>query len=131
MTDIAVDKTIETAQEKARQVPRPRGYKILCMVPEIKIDKTYDGTIVKPESILKDEERGVVASVVLFVVELGDMAYSDKERFPTGPWCKKGDFVLVRAYSGTRFKVHGTEFRVINDDTVDAVVEDPRGIDRV
>jgi co-chaperonin GroES (HSP10) len=61
---------------------------------------------------------------------MGDMAYSDKDRFPTGPWCKEGDFVLVRAYSGTRLKIHGTEWRIINDDTVEAIVEDPRGLYR-
>jgi co-chaperonin GroES (HSP10) len=56
------------------------------------------------------------------------MAYSDKERFPTGPWCKKGDFVLTRTYAGTRMRIHDREFRIINDDTVEAVVEDPRGL---
>ena len=68
---------------------------------------------------------------VLFVVDLGEMCYSDKERFPSGPWCKKGDFIMCRANTGTRFKIHGTEFRLINDDSVEAVVEDPRGIERV
>ena len=65
------------------------------------------------------------------VVELGDMCYSDKERFPSGPWCKKGDFIMCRANTGTRFKIHGVEFRLINDDSVEAVVQDPRGIGRV
>ena len=53
-----------------------------------------------------------------------------KEKFPHGSYCKKGDFVIFRSYSGTRFKVHGKEFRLINDDTVEAVVEDPRGYSR-
>ena len=129
--EIAVDKTLESAETKAKQVPKPTGYHILCMVPELNVDKTYDGTILKPDTIVSKDEQMAIATVVLFVVEVGDMAYADKEKFPTGPWCKKGDFVLVRAYSGTRFKVHGTEFRIINDDTVEAVVEDPRGLSQI
>jgi co-chaperonin GroES (HSP10) len=64
------------------------------------------------------------------VLALGPDCYGDKGRFPTGPWCKAGDFVLVRSYSGTRFKVRGQELRLINDDMVEAVVEDPRGFSR-
>jgi co-chaperonin GroES (HSP10) len=52
------------------------------------------------------------------------------DKFPNGPWCKEGDFVITRAYAGTRFKIHGREFRLINDDQVEAVVQDPRGITR-
>jgi len=69
-------------------------------------------------------------TVVLFVAALGPDAYKDEKRFPSGPWCQKGDFVVVRAYAGTRLKIHGTEWRLINDDSVEAVVEDPRGIGR-
>jgi co-chaperonin GroES (HSP10) len=65
-----------------------------------------------------------------FVVSMGPDAYSDDKKFPTGPWCKEGDFVMFRSYSGTRFKVMGEEFRLINDDTVEAVVDDPRGYSR-
>jgi co-chaperonin GroES (HSP10) len=111
--------------EKARQLPVPKGYKILCMVP--RVDERYDNGILKADTTVTVEEH---STLVLFVVKLGDMAYSDKDRFPTGPWCQEGDFVLVRAYSGTRIKIHGQEFRIINDDTVDAVVQDPRGITR-
>lgn len=68
--------------------------------------------------------------MVLFVVKLGEEAYKDESRFPTGPWCKVGDFVLTRPYSGTRVVIHGREFRIINDDSVEAVVDDPRGIRR-
>ena len=57
--------------------------------------------------------------------------YSDKARFPNGPWCKVGDFILARPNSGTRLKIHGREFRLINDDSVEGIVEDPRGITRV
>jgi len=69
-------------------------------------------------------------ATVLFVVAMGPDCYGDKDRFPTGPWCKVGDFVLVRPNAGTRVEIHGTEMRVINDDSVEAVVLDPRGIRR-
>ena len=58
-------------------------------------------------------------------MKLGDTAYKDEARFPTGPWCKEGDFVITRAYSGTRIKIFGNEFRIINDDTVEAVLAVP------
>ena len=69
-------------------------------------------------------------SPVLFVVKMGPDAYKDEKRFPNGPSCKVGDFVLVRPNTGTRIKIHGKEFRIINDDSVEAVVQDPRGISR-
>lgn len=131
MSEIAVERTKEVAEEKAKQLPEPKGFKILCMVPDLNVDRTYDGTIIKPESTVKSELDTAVASVVLFVVKLGDMAYTDEKRFPTGAWAREGDFVLCRAYSGTRFKVHGTEFRLVNDDTIEAVVQDPRGLTRI
>jgi co-chaperonin GroES (HSP10) len=125
MSDIDIKQTQVEAEEKARQLPTPTGYRILCMVP--KIESMYESGLVKADETVRVEEQ---TTVVLFVAKMGDSAYSDKERFPTGPWCKEGDFVLVRAYSGTRLKIYGTEWRIINDDTVDAVVEDPRGIGR-
>jgi co-chaperonin GroES (HSP10) len=126
MSDVNVKQTQKEAEEKARQLPTPRGYRLLCMVP--KIEETYESGLIKADETKRVEEQ---TTVVLFVAKLGDLAYQDKERFPTGPWCKEGDFVLVRAYSGTRLKIHGTEWRIINDDTVEAVIQDPRGINRV
>lgn len=111
-------------QQKASQLPEPRGYKILCAVP--KVDKTYAGGIAKADTTIQSEEH---STVVLFVMQMGEECYKDPERFKS-PWCKEGDFVLVRAYTGTRFKVNGQEFRLINDDSVEAVVADPRGIQR-
>ena len=61
---------------------------------------------------------------------VGPDAYQDKARFPSGPLCKVGDFVLIRPSSGSRLKIHGQEFRIINDDSVEATVQDPRGISR-
>ena len=71
-----------------------------------------------------------VATVVGFVLAMGSECYKDQKKFPDGPWCKVGDFVLMRAYSGTRFKIHGKEFRILNDDSIEATVEDPRGLSR-
>ena len=115
----------ETAEEKARQLPEPATYHLLCVLPEI--DKEYESGIVKAGQTIHYEE---VLSPVLFVMKMGPDAYADKTRFPSGPSCKEGDFVLVRPNTGTRIKIHGREFRIINDDSVEAVVEDPRGISR-
>ena len=112
--------------QQATQLPKPQGWKILCAVPEVE-DKFSGTDLLKPESISKIEEH---STTVLFVIDVGPDAYKDTAKFPSGPWCKKGDFVLVRAYSGTRFKIHGREFRILNDDQIEAVVEDPRGYTR-
>ena len=124
MSSIDVVKTQEEAA-KAKLLPDPKGYRILCAVPHV--EEEFDGGLIKADETRKVEEQ---TTVVLFVVKMGDLCYADKDRFPTGPWCKEGDFVLTRPYSGTRVVIHGREFRIINDDTVEAVVEDPRGIRR-
>ena len=113
-------------EDKARQLPDPTGWKLLCVVPDVA--DTFDGSsIVKADAFMRQEEH---ATTVLFVLKVGPDAYKDTAKFPAGPWCKQGDFVLVRTYSGTRFKIYGKEFRLINDDMVDAVVQDPRGLTR-
>lgn len=112
-------------EQKVTQLPDVKGYRILCAVPNV--DEKYESGLIKADKTKHIEEH---STVVLFVIKLGDMAYADKDRFPTGPWCKEGDFVITRAYSGTRIKIHGKEFRIINDDTVEAVVDDPRGYER-
>ena len=110
----------------AKQLPEPKGFKLLIALPELE-EKT-DGGIYLPEQVRNTE---ALATVVGFVLKAGDLAYQDEKKFPTGAWCKEGEWVLFRAYSGTRSKIHGREFRLINDDMVEAVVEDPRGISRV
>jgi co-chaperonin GroES (HSP10) len=126
MADIDVDKTLSEAERKAKQLPEPTGYRLLCMVPKIE-DTFGDSMIVKSSDTVRAEEQ---TTLVLFVAKLGPDAYKDTAKFPTGPWCKEGDFVITRAYTGTRVRIHGTEWRIINDDSVDGVVEDPRGISR-
>jgi co-chaperonin GroES (HSP10) len=112
-------------EQKATQLPKPQGYRILCAIPET--EKEYESGLLKADATLSFEEA---LTTVLFVVELGPDCYQDKARFPNGPWCKKGDFVLVRPHTGSRLVIHGREFRIINDDSVEAVVLDPRGIKR-
>ncbi len=115
----------ESDAEKARQVPDPVTYHLLCALPEV--DDKYESGIVKSGQTMHFEE---VLSPVLFVAKMGPDAYKDPLRFPSGPSCKVGDFILVRPNTGTRIKIHGQEFRLINDDSVEAVVQDPRGIQR-
>jgi co-chaperonin GroES (HSP10) len=112
-------------EEKATQLPKPSGYRILCAIPEQ--EKEFESGIAKADETMRIEET---LTTVLFVVDLGPDCYADKVRFPSGPWCKKGDFILVKPYAGSRLVIHGREFRVINDDTVEGVVDDPRGIKR-
>jgi co-chaperonin GroES (HSP10) len=118
------DNKMEDEVLKAK-LPDPVGYKILIAVPEL--NGTTDGGVHLPDSLKTAEEA---ASIIGYVVKVGPDAYSDKERFADGAWCAEGDFIIFRSYSGTRFKVMGKEFRIINDDTVEAVVEDPRGYSR-
>lgn len=115
----------ETAEQKAKQLPDPSGYRILCAIPEI--ENKFDSGILKADITQQHEE---LLTTVLFVIKLGPDCYKDESRFPSGPWCKQGDFILVRPHTGTRVKIHGREFRIINDDSVEGVVEDPRGISR-
>lgn len=116
------------AEEKAKQLPKPSGYRILCAIPEA--EKQFEESeigLIKADETMRNEET---LTTVLFVVELGPDCYKDTTKFPTGPWCKQGDFILVRPYDGSRLVIHGREFRIINDDTVEGIVDDPRGIKR-
>lgn len=105
-------------------LPQPVGYKILIAIPK-KDEKI--GSIHIPESLRKAEET---ASIYGMVVSIGPDAYLDGSKFPSGAWCKEGDWVVFRSYSGTRMVVEGVEYRLINDDTVEAVVDDPRKLER-
>ena len=120
------EETIEaTNEEKAKQLPDPTGYHVLCAIPTI--EAKYDSGILKADRVRQFEEA---LSTVFYVLKLGPDAYKDPVRYPSGPWCKEGDFVLARPNSGTRLKIHGKEFRIMNDDSIEAVVQDPRGISR-
>jgi co-chaperonin GroES (HSP10) len=115
----------DTPEKKAKQLPIPRTYHVLCAVPET--EEEFESGLVKSNTTMQFEE---LLSPYLFVVAMGPDCYKDDKRFPSGPSCKVGDFVIVRPNSGTRMKIHNREFRLIHDDSVQAVVEDPRGITR-
>ena len=132
MSNLDVGKAVDLSQllykkeeEKATQLPKPQGYRMLCAIPEV--EKEYESGIAKADSTLRHDE---LLTTVLFVVKLGPDCYKDPVKFPTGPWCKEGDFVLVRPNAGTRLVIHGREFRLLNDDSVEAIVDDPRGVSR-
>jgi co-chaperonin GroES (HSP10) len=117
-----------TAEEKGKLLPKPSGYRILCAIPEA--EKEFEDSeigLIKADETMRNEET---LTTVLFVVDMGPDCYMDEKRFPNGPWCKQGDFVLVRPHAGTRLVIHGREFRIINDDSVEGTVDDPRGIKR-
>jgi co-chaperonin GroES (HSP10) len=116
---------IAEAKESAKQLPQVKGYKMLVTLYQVK--EVTDGGIYRPDQLRELEQA---ATVIGLVVAMGADCYKDEKRFPNGAYCKEGDFVLFRAYQGSRFKQHDIEFRIINDDTVEAVVEDPRGITR-
>jgi co-chaperonin GroES (HSP10) len=111
--------------EKSPYIPYPSGYKLLIAMPEA-VTKT-DGGIELPDQFVKAES---IATLFGCVIAMGPDAYVNKDKFPTGPWCKIGDWVMFRAYSGTRFKVEDQEMRLINDDTVEAVVRNPSKVRR-
>lgn len=115
----------DTDERKATQLPTPSGYRILCAIPEV--DERTAGGLFKADITKQYEE---LTTPVLFVLKMGPDAFKDTTRFPSGAWCKEGDFILTRPHAGSRVKIHGREFRIINDDSVEGVVEDPRGISR-
>ena len=117
---------IDQESQKSTQMPEPSGYKILIALPDV--DEATEGGIIKAEETRYAES---VATIVGFVLKMGPDCYKDQKRFPSGPWCSEGDFILMRTYTGTRFRIHGKELRLINDDSVEAVIDDPRGYERL
>jgi chaperonin GroES len=118
-------KQFEMTEELEEILPIPQGDKILVACPEI--EETTEGGIIIANEYRNKEST---ASIFGYVIEMGEDAYLDQDKFPSGPYCKLGDWVIFRSYTGTRFKVKGQEFRLINDDSVEAIVENPRGIER-
>jgi len=124
--DSVVEKDVLEGKRTASQLPCPCGWTVLIALPE-KEDKTEGGVYVPEE--LRDREH--TASITGMVLKMGPDAYQDKEKFPTGPYCKVGDWIMMKSYSGDRLVIHGQEFRLINDNHVRAVVDDPRGVKRL
>ena len=125
MSDVA--QATVTEEEFEAQIPVPVGYRVLIAMPHV--EETFDGTDLLKSVTTKNHEQ--VMSIIGLVLDMGEQAYSDADRFPTGPWCKQGDYVMFRANTGTRFSIDGKEYRLMNDDSIESVLPDPRGIERV
>ncbi len=126
MTEPAIDQPVLTDKEIDAQLPKPVGYRVLVALPQQK--DTYEGSNILKTDTAKRLDH--IMSIMGLVMDMGDQAYADKERFPTGAWCKQGDYVMFRANTGTRFTVNGLEYRLMNDDSIEAVIDDPAGIQR-
>ena len=107
------------------RIPQPTGWRIVVL-PYRGAEKSKGGIVLADQT----RERQQVTTVCGYVLAVGGLAYRDEVKFPNGAWCKKGDFILVRPHAGTRLVIHGREFRIINDDSVEGIVDDPRGIKR-
>lgn len=119
--------TVETNEEEFEaQLPTPVGYRVLVAMP--KVEEAFEGSELLKSVTTKHQEQ--VMSIIGLVIDAGEQAYSDVDRFPTGPWCKQGDYVMFRANTGTRFKLGNQEYRLMNDDSIEAVVANPRAITR-
>jgi len=127
MTKTAKSQSVLTDEQIDAQLPKPVGYRVLVALPQ-QAD-TYDGSNILKTDTAKRHDH--IMSIMGLVMDMGDQAYSDKERFPTGAWCEPGNYVMFRANTGTRFTVNGLEYRLMNDDSIEAVVADPAGIKRV
>ena len=112
------DLTLEHAK-----LPIPTGWRILVLPFKMK-DRTRGGILITDDVV----ERAQVASTCGLVLKVGPDAYKDKERYPEGPWCKKGTWVVFARYAGSRIKIDGGEVRLLNDDEVLATVENPEDI---
>ena len=111
MTDIA--EAIVTEEEFEAQIPVPVGYRVLVAMPHV--EETFDGTDLLKSVTTKNHEQ--IMSIIGLVLDMGEQAYSDADRFPTGPWCKPGDYVMFRANTGTRFPSHDQEKKILLSET--------------
>jgi len=126
MTEPAIDQPVLTDNEIDAQLPKPVGYRVLVALTQQQ--DTYEGSNILKTDTAKRLDH--IMSIMGLVMDMGEQAYADKERFPTGAWCKQGDYVMFRANTGTRFMVNGLEYRLMNDDSIEAVIADPVGIKR-
>ena len=123
------EKIAQAEKEKAELevvISKPTGYHILIALPNV--EETFGETsLLKADKTVREE---YILSTIGLVLDMGDQAYNDKDRFSAGPWCKPGDYVMFRANTGTRFKIGTQEYRLMNDDSVQATVPNPRAISR-
>ena len=105
------------------KVPKPTGWRVVVL-PYRGVAKTKGGVLLTDKAV----EEQQLASVCALVLEIGPDAYGDKEKFPNGPWCKKGDWVIIARYAGSRIKIEGGELRILNDDEILGTVDSPEDI---
>jgi co-chaperonin GroES (HSP10) len=122
-TELTLKKVKEA--EESHKLPEPVGWKILIAMPVFE-EKTTGSGIILPNQTKNAEE---VAANIGLVVAMGPDCYTDKTRY-SYPWCMEDDWVVMRSYSGSRFTIGGHEFRLINEDTVEGVIDDPSGFTR-
>ena len=125
-SDLTEDKKVldpETIEEQRSQLPEPSGWRLLVL-PFTPKEKTKGGIIIAQESL----EKLRIATNCGYVIKLGPLAYHDKEKFPTGPWCKKGQWVIFARYAGSRLPIEGGEVRLLNDDEVLGTIDNPESV---
>ena len=125
-SDLTKDKKVldpETIENQRDQLPEPSGWRILVL-PFTPKEKTKGGIIIAQESL----EKLRIATNCGYVIKLGPLAYHDKEKYPTGPWCKKGEWVIFARYAGSRLPIEGGEVRLLNDDEVLGTIENPESV---
>jgi co-chaperonin GroES (HSP10) len=113
----------DNIQSMLDQLPEPSGWRMLVL-PFTPKEKTKGGIIFSQESL----DKARIATNCGYVIKMGPLAYGDKEKFPTGPWCKKGDWVIFARYAGSRLPIEGGEVRLLNDDEVLGTVKDPESV---
>ena len=113
----------DNIQDQISQLPMPSGWRLLVL-PFTPREKTKGGILIAQESL--DKLR--VATNCGYVLKMGPLAYHDHEKFPTGPWCKKGDWVIFARYAGSRLPIEGGEVRLLNDDEVLGTIKDPGSV---
>ena len=128
------ENTVESVEEAKRvdetnvsdikdELPQPSGWRLLVL-PFTPKEKTKGGIIIAQESL----DKARIATNCGYVVKMGPMAYGDKEKFPTGAWCKQGDWVIFARYAGSRLPIEGGEVRLLNDDEVLGTIKDPESV---
>ena len=116
-------KAVEKQKKELEKVPNPSGYRITLF--PLKLDsKTKSGIILTDDTVQESQ----LTTNICKVLKVGPDAYKDKDKFPTGPWCKQDDWVLITRYAGSRIRIDGGELRIINDDEILAVIDAPRDI---
>ena len=104
------------------QLPEPTGYRLLVL-PFTPKNKTKGGILFSQETL----DRARIATTCGYVLKMGDLCYKD-EKFTSGPWCKKGDWVIFARYAGSRLPIEGGEVRILNDDEVIGTIQDPESV---